>query len=526
MSTPSDPNQLIVFDTTLRDGEQSPGCSMHTHEKLRVGEALAALGVDVIEAGFPIASQGDFESVREIARRIEGPTIAGLARCQSGDIDRAWEAVKDNPRPRIHVFLATSAIHREHKLKMAKEEIVRRAVAGVERAREHCEDVEFSPEDASRTEPDFLAEVVEKAIEAGATTLNIPDTVGYSVPHEYGEVFAMLRRTVRGIEHVVLSAHCHDDLGLAVANSLAAVQNGARQVECTINGIGERAGNAALEEIVMGVRMRGEALDGVTTTIETERLCGVSRMLAMITGTRLPRNKAIVGANAFAHESGIHQHGVLSSRATYEIMDPKWVGADKSQLVLGKHSGKHAVRDRVRALGYSITEESLEGLMPRLKALADRKKSIYDRDLEALLVEEDDAALDGPWKLERLHTSAGTDSQATATVVLTHAEGGKRTEAAVGDGPVHAVFESIRLAAGVELSLKEFEVRNLTAGEDAQGEAIVDVTRDGRTYRGRGLSTDIIEASAEAILDVVNRLVRMDARAEDTTIAYAGHGAD
>src|SRR5438552_2774115 len=353
--------RLIIFDTTLRDGEQSPGASMNLAEKLEVAHALKDLGVDVIEAGFPIASPGDFESVQAIARQVEGPVICGLARCNPEDIDRAWQAVKDSPRPRVHVFLATSAIHREFKLKMAKAEILKRAVEAVARAKSYCADVEFSPEDAARTELDFLAEVVERAIEAGATTLNIPDTVGFAVPSQYAAAIAHLKKHVRGVDKVVLSVHCHNDLGMAVANSLAAVLEGARQIECTVNGIGERAGNCALEEVVMALKTRGDYF-GVHTGIKTERLYPVSRMVCSITGLAVQRNKAIVGRNAFAHESGIHQDGMLKERSTYEIMRPEDVGVPRTDLVLGKHSGRHALRERVVEMGYTLTEEQLETL--------------------------------------------------------------------------------------------------------------------------------------------------------------------
>src|SRR6266404_5878701 len=345
--TMTDDNRLIIFDTTLRDGEQSPGASMNLAEKLEIAQALKDLGVDIIEAGFPIASPGDFEAVQAIARQVQGPTICGLARCNTDDIDRAWQALQEAPKPRIHVFLATSSIHREFKLRMAKEEIVRRAVVAVERAKGYLENVEFSPEDAARTELDFLAEVVEKAVEAGATTINIPDTVGYAVPSQYAAAIVHLKKHVRGIDKVVLSVHCHNDLGMAVANSLAAVREGARQIECTINGLGERAGNCALEEVVMALRTRKDFF-GLETGINTRRLYPISRLVSHVTGIQVQRNKAVVGQNAFAHEAGIHQDGLLKERSTYEIMDPQEVGLPQTELVLGKHSGRHALRQRVR----------------------------------------------------------------------------------------------------------------------------------------------------------------------------------
>lgn len=377
-------DRVKIFDTTLRDGEQSPGCSMNLEEKLKMARTLRDLKVDIIEGGFPVASPGDFEAVQAVAREIEGPSIAGLARCRDEDIDRAWEAVKDSAKPRLHVFLATSAIHREFKLKMAQDEIVRRTREGVARAKELCADVEFSPEDASRTEHEFLAQVVEAAIAAGATTVNIPDTVGYAIPGEFHDLITMLRREVPNIDQAVISVHCHNDLGLAVANSLAAVKAGARQVECTINGIGERAGNASLEEVVMAVRTRRDFFD-VETAIETTGLYYASRLLSGITGMVVQRNKAIVGDNAFAHEAGIHQHGMLMHKSAYEIMRPEDVGIDRSLLVLGKHSGRHAFRDRLRHLGFDLTNTQINEMFAAFKALADRKKEVKDEDIRELV---------------------------------------------------------------------------------------------------------------------------------------------
>lgn len=505
-------DRLIIFDTTLRDGEQSPGASMNLAEKLEIARALHELGVDVIEAGFPIASTGDFEAVQAIARAVQGPTICGLARCNEADIDRAWEALRNAPRPRIHVFLATSAIHREFKLRMAKEEIVRRAVEGVKRAKEYCQDVEFSPEDAARTELDFLAEVVEKAVEAGATTINIPDTVGYAVPSQYAAAIRHLKQNVRGIDKTVLSVHCHNDLGLAVSNSLAAVFEGARQVECTINGLGERAGNAALEEIVMAVRTRADFFQ-VQTSINTKRLCPTSRLVAHITGIQVQRNKAIVGQNAFAHESGIHQDGMLKERSTYEIMRPEDVGLARTELVLGKHSGRHALRERVRALGYHLDEAQLQRVFEGFKALADRKKEVYDADIEALVEAE---IHKGPavWVLEAFTCNAGSGTIPSAAVCLWHKDGTLVRDAVVGDGPVDAVFKAIERATGINVTLRDYRVRSVTVGEDAQGEAILEAEHDGRTFRGRAFSTDIIEASALAFLQVINRIASRQQPAE------------
>jgi 2-isopropylmalate synthase len=498
-------DRLIIFDTTLRDGEQSPGASMNLAEKLEIAHALSELGVDVIEAGFPIASPGDFEAVQAIARQVRRPIICGLARCNPEDIDRAQEALCEAERPRMHVFLATSAIHRDLKLRMAKDEVLRAVIDGVRRAKDFCEDVEFSPEDASRTELDFLTEVVERAVEAGATTVNIPDTVGYAVPEQYAAVIRHLKQTVPGIQNVVLSVHCHDDLGLAVANSLAAIAEGARQVECTINGIGERAGNCALEEVVMALRTRADYFS-LGTAINSRRLCPTSRLVAHVTGIAVQRNKAVVGQNAFAHEAGIHQDGLLKDKSTYEIMKPEDVGLTHTEFVLGKHSGRHALRQRIRELGYHLDEAQLRRVFDGFKALADRKKDVYDADIEALA----EAVIhDGPavWTLESFHTSAGTGTIPTATVCLRQQDGNKVQDAACGDGPVDAVFKTIERIVGVTLKLRDYQVRSVSVGEDAQGEAHIEAEYEGRVLKGRGVSTDIIEASAQAYLQVVNRIV-------------------
>ena len=500
----TDAERLIIFDTTLRDGEQAPGCSMTDREKIRVARALAELGVDVIEAGFPAASDGDFESVRLIAREIRGPIICGLARCGGNDIERAWQALRDAERPRLHVFIATSPIHRQFKLGLGREEVIRRAVEGVRVARALCDDVEFSAEDAARTELDYLAEVVAAVIEAGARTVNIPDTVGYAVPEEFAARIAYLRANVPGIERAVLSVHCHDDLGMAVANSLAAVQAGARQVECTINGIGERAGNCSLEEVVMAVRTRADRLP-VSTGVDTRRLAPTSRLVAAVTGVSVPRNKAVVGENAFAHEAGIHQHGMLRHQETYEIMRPEDVGLGGSRLVLGKHSGRHAFRSRVEALGLALDEAELDRAFQAFKTLADRKKEIFDADIEAIVLRSDDAG-SGPWQLEALRIRSGDGPRASAEVELLHADGQPRRESATGDGPVEAAFRAIERATGVSVELKSFDIRNVTVGEDAQGEAVVSVASGGRTWQGKGFDTDIIQASALAFLQAINRI--------------------
>jgi 2-isopropylmalate synthase len=504
--TESTPERVTIFDTTLRDGEQAPGCSMTLHEKLRVAAALRDLRVDVIEAGFPAASPGDFESVSAIASEIRGPVICGLARCHADDIERTWRAVSPAGRSRIHVFVATSEIHRTYKLHMAKEEIIRRAVESVRHARSLCSDVEFSAEDASRTEPAYLADVVAAVIEAGATTINIPDTVGYTVPSEYADLFRYLRAHVKGIERVTLSVHCHDDLGMAVANSLAAAANGARQIECTINGIGERAGNCSLEEVVMALRTRANHF-GLSTGIDTHRLYPTSRLVASVTGMHVPRNKAIVGENAFAHESGIHQHGMLKHASTYEIMQPEDVGLSRSNLVLGKHSGRHAFRDRARQLGFDLEEDALNRAFAEFKKLADRKKELFDADIEAILMNST-AETVGPWALQELHITAGTGTIAAGAVRLTHSDGRIIDEAAVGDGPIEASFKALERAAGIAMQLRNFEVRSITTGEDAQGEVTVTVEYNGQSYRGQGISTDIVEAGALAYLDVINRVCR------------------
>jgi 2-isopropylmalate synthase len=516
-STPAHPNanpstavceadRVRIFDTTLRDGEQSPGASMNMAEKLELARALAALGVDVIEAGFPIASVGDFEAVRAIAAEVTGSAVCGLARCNDRDIDRTWEAIQFAQQPRIHVFLATSAIHREHKLRMTKAQIIERAVASVRRAKSCCTDVEFSPEDAARTELDFLCEVVQAAIEAGATTVNIPDTVGYATPLQYASVIRVLKDRVPNIDQAIISTHCHDDLGLAVANSLAGCEAGARQVECTINGIGERAGNAAMEEVVMALKTRFDYY-GLTTRIKTERLYPISRMLSTITGMAVQRNKAIVGRNAFAHESGIHQDGMLKDRSTYEIMRPEDVGVPRTDLVLGKHSGRHALRERVTELGYTLTEDQIETLFHDFKALADKKKEIYDDDL-VVLIEKYLEYAPAHWQLVSLHTTAGLHVLPTATIAIRRPDGEVVQDAAIGDGPVDAIFKAVERVTGVRANLHEFVVRSVTQGKDAQGEVTLEleVESGDRSFRGRAASTDIIEASAQAYLNAVNAI--------------------
>ncbi|MHB8899754.1 MAG: 2-isopropylmalate synthase [Thermoguttaceae bacterium] len=503
----SSSRNIVIFDTTLRDGEQSPGASMNLSEKMKVAQALVDLGVDVIEAGFPIASPGDFEAVSQIAKVVRGPAVCGLARCRTEDIDRAWEAVKHAENPRIHVFLATSAIHREHKLKMAKEEIIERAVAGVRRAAAYCPNIEFSPEDAARTEEDFLCQVVEAAIDAGATTVNIPDTVGYAVPAHMGAVISNLRRRVPNIDKAIISVHCHNDLGMAVANSLAAVEAGAGQVECTINGIGERAGNCSLEEIVMALRTRSDYFQA-GTKVFTQRLVPTSRLVSHITGMHVQRNKAIVGRNAFAHEAGIHQDGMLKERTTYEIMKPEDVGFTTSDLVLGKHSGRAALAARAKDLGFSLTGEQLNTVFDAFKRLADKKKEIYDGDLAAL-VEEQIRGVADVWVLDSYQVASGTSRSPHVALTIRKGDEVKSAEMECGDGPIDAIFLAIEKLTGIDVVCNDFRVHSVTVGKDAQGEVTVQLEYEGNLYRGHGVSTDSVEASAKAFLNAINRIVSL-----------------
>ncbi len=498
--------RVLVFDTSLRDGEQAPGFSMNRKQKLRLARELEALGVDIIEAGFPQASPDDFQAVAQIAGQVRDATVCGLSRCLPGDIETTARALEPARAGRIHLFLSTSPLHREHKLGMSTQQVLDTAGEAVRRARALCDDVEFSAEDAFRTEREFLAEVFSVALEAGAATLNAPDTVGYATPAEIAEWFAWLRSHVRDAERAVFSAHCHDDLGMGVANSLAAIGAGARQVECTINGIGERAGNAALEEIVMALRVRAP-LYGVDTRIDARRLYPVSRLLAQITGQSLPRNKAVVGENAFAHESGIHQHGMLKHRGTYEIMHPEDVGFPSTRLVLGKHSGRHALRQRLVELGHDLDEEAMDRVFAGFKDLADRKSEIFDGDLEALVLGRDPEN-PGPWRIEHLHAASHLGSSASVSVKLLHEDGRQVSEAAIGDGPVDAVLRAVERATGENLPLADFHIRSVSEGGDAQGQAVIAVQHDGRAWRGHGYSTDIVEAAAMAALDVANAIAR------------------
>ncbi|NMA84326.1 MAG: 2-isopropylmalate synthase [Epulopiscium sp.] len=496
--------EIKIFDTTLRDGEQSPGCSMNLEEKLEVARQLERLKVDVIEAGFAIASPGDFISVKGIAKIIKDCTVASLARALPKDIDRAWEAIKGATAPRIHMFLATSDLHMEYKLKMSKEQVLEQATAMVRHAKQYCSDIEFSAEDASRSNPSFLYQVLESVIEAGATVINIPDTVGYSTPLEFFELIRGVKENVSNSDRALISVHCHNDLGLGVANTLAAIQAGADQVECTINGIGERAGNAALEEVVMNLHTRKDIFEA-SCRVDTKQLYPTSRLISSITGVQVQPNKAIVGANAFAHESGIHQHGMLANKKTYEIMTPESVGLAKNTLVLGKHSGRHAFEDRLQSLGYALDKEQLDLAFEEFKKLADRKKTVTDRDLEAL-IHQKQIRTPQIYQLERFVINSGNTITATATVRLKKQEEVVE-EVATGDGPIDAAFKALDKLVGIEFSLEDYSLQSVTEGKDAQGEVIVKLKKADNIYTGRGLSTDVIEASVKAYINAVNKIL-------------------
>ena len=496
---------IKIFDTTLRDGEQSPGASMNIDEKLRIARQLQKLNVDVIEAGFPIASVGDFEAVKKVAQTIKGPEIAGLCRATGKDIDRAWEALQHaGEKGRIHTFIATSDIHMKYKLKMTPREVLDAAVKAVKRARSYTSNVEFSCEDAARSDLKFMTEVVGAVIDAGATTVNIPDTVGYTIPFEYFNIIKYLRENVANIDQAVISVHCHNDLGLAVANSIAAVQAGAGQVECTINGIGERAGNCSLEEFVMVLKTRHDILP-FRTSVATEQLTPASRLLTTVTGIVVQPNKAIVGANAFAHEAGIHQHGVLMEKTTYEIMTPESVGLKENLLVLGKHSGRHAFKKKLEELGYELDDPSLNNAFERFKALADLKKEVFDEDLDALVADEVMIRAGEKYKLSHITVTCGSFAVATATVQM-EVDGKQLRTAELGDGPVDATLKAIRKLTRTRAKLQQYNVGSITGGTDAQGEVTVRLEEGGRTVLGRGSSTDIIEASAKAYIHALNRL--------------------
>jgi 2-isopropylmalate synthase len=505
----SDANRVVIFDTTLRDGEQSPGASMTFEEKLEVADLLDALGVDIIEAGFPIASEGDFESVSEVAKRVQNASVAGLARASEKDIDRCAEALRAARRPRIHTFISTSPVHMKYKLQMEPARVLELVASSVTRARNHVAEVEWSAEDGTRTELDFLCRAVEIAIKAGATTINIPDTVGYSTPTEYEALFRTVRERVPNSDRAIFSVHCHDDLGLAVANSLAGVRGGARQIECTINGIGERAGNAALEEVVMAMRTRPDVLP-FHTGIDAKLLTRASKLVSAVTSFPVQHNKAIVGRNAFAHESGIHQDGMLKNAHTYEIMTPESVGVSKTSLVMGKHSGRHAFREKLRELGYDLGENALEDAFKRFKDLADRKKVVYDEDLIALVDDEIVSSHDHI-KVLALMVMAGTHGPQSAALTL-DIDGEKVTHQATGNGPVDAIFNAIKALAPHEATLELFQVHAVTEGTDAQAEVSVRLSEDGKSVTGRGADPDTLVASARAYVSALNKLIAKRAK--------------
>ena len=505
MTTKKSKNDIIIFDTTLRDGEQSPGASMNLSEKIRIAEILEDMGVDVIEAGFPIASDGDFEAVNEIAKIIKGSTVCGLARSSKGDIDRCAEAIKPAASGRIHTFISTSPLHMKYKLQMEPEDVRQAVIDSVTLARNYTDDVEWSCEDGSRTEHDFMCQTIESAIDAGATTINIPDTVGYAMPMEYAAMIEMVMNRVPNIDKAIISVHCHNDLGMAVANSLAAVQVGARQVECTINGLGERAGNAAMEEIIMGLRTRPDHLP-YNTNIKSELITKASKLVSTVTGFTVQPNKAIVGANAFAHEAGIHQDGVLKNAQTYEIMTPESVGLTESKLVMGKHSGRHAFREKLIELGYDLGDNAVQDAFKRFKDLADVKKDVYDEDIIAIV---DDAVIrtNDIINLEKLEVLCGTEQQPPKASMTLNVDGEKKLAEMTGDGPVDAIFKGIKQLTGMEPHLQLYQVHAVTQGTDAQAEVTVRLEEDGKTVNGQGADTDTMVASARAYINALNKLL-------------------
>lgn len=503
-------DKVLFFDTTLRDGEQSPGASMNLKEKIQVAHQLANMGVDIIEAGFPISSPGDFESVKSIAQQVKGPIIAGLARANEKDITACWNSVKYSKKPRIHTFIATSDLHIEKKLQKTREQVFDMAVKAVRFAKKYCDDVEFSAEDASRSDINYLCSIVEAVIAEGAKTVNIPDTVGYKMPEEFGNLIATVKKNVPNIDKAVISVHCHNDLGLAVANSLAAIANGARQVECTINGIGERAGNAAIEEIVMALKTR-EYYFNVGYNLKTSEIYKSSKLVSNITGIVVQPNKAVVGANAFAHESGIHQDGMLKDRNTYEIMCPEAVGVPESLLVLGKHSGRHAFTRRIKDLGYTLESSIQESLFEKFKILADKKKCVFDDDIIAL-VEEGISGVQETYFIDYVNVTSGVNVIPTATVRLKKTDKSKIEtvqEASCGTGPVDAIYQAIDKITKMKVELVDYSLRAVSGGEDAQGEVNIKVKYKGSTYTGKGTSTDITEASAKAYIHAINKIVVM-----------------
>ncbi|HOM61690.1 MAG TPA: 2-isopropylmalate synthase [Anaerohalosphaeraceae bacterium] len=497
--------KVLFFDTTLRDGEQSPGAALSVSEKLKIAHQLAKLGVDIIEAGFPVSSPAQFEATRLCAEQIQGPVICALARANEKDITAAGQAIQPAAKRRIHVFIATSPIHMEYKLRKKPEQVLKMAVEAVKMARQFTDDVEFSPEDACRSEMQFLYEILAAVIEAGATTLNIPDTVGYVLPCEYGQIITNIKQNVKGIEGVIISTHCHDDLGMATANTLAGVKSGARQVECTINGIGERAGNAALEEIVMAIHTRQDFFENLSTGIDTRQIYRTSQLVSQLTGFVIQPNKAIVGRNAFAHESGIHVDGILKKRETYEIMTPQMIGLESSRVVLGRHSGRHAFLDRCKQIGYDLAENEIENAYQKFLELADRKKEIFDEDIAAIINNEV-RSVEKMFDLNYLLVACGTGTLPTASVRV-RVRDQIRQAAAYGDGPVDAAYEAIRQAVGKAPKLISYSIRAITEGKDALGETTVRIENEqGRRFIGRGVSTDIIEASAKAYVDAINRM--------------------
>jgi 2-isopropylmalate synthase len=500
-------DRVYIFDTTLRDGEQAPGFSMTAEEKLQMALQLARLGVDVIEAGFAAASKGDFEAVKLIAEEVKGPVICSLARALERDIELAAQALEGAERKRIHTFIATSEIHMKYKLRLPPEEVLERAERAVAFARRFTDDVEFSCEDATRSQREFLYRIIERAIKAGATVINIPDTVGYAVPEEFAQLIEDIRNNVPNIDKAIISVHCHDDLGMAVANSLMAVKHGARQVECTINGIGERAGNAAMEEIVMALKVRKDFFGGLYTNINTKELYKTSRLLCRITGSFVPPNKAVVGDNAFAHESGIHQHGVLSNPLTYEIMSPEDVGFPSTRIVLGKHSGRHALKSKLKEMGYELSEEEIDKIFEKFKALADKKKEVYEEDLEAIIYEEVmKIEEEEPVKVLHYQVQTGDKLLPTATVVLSYM-GEERTATSTGNGPVDAVIKAIQKALGIEPKLLDFSIKALTPNTDAQAESRLVIELGGIKSSGRGVDVDVIKASVQGFVDALNRAI-------------------
>jgi 2-isopropylmalate synthase len=504
-------DRVVIFDTTLRDGEQAAGATLNIQEKLEIARQLERLGVDVIEAGFPASSAGDFEAVRAISQEVRKPVICALTHANLQAIDRAWDAVKNARRARIHVFLSSSDIHMNYQLRRTRDEILSMTREAVLHAKKLCHDVEFSPMDATRTEPVFLLKVVEVAIKAGATTVNIPDTVGYAIPREFGELIRSIVTRVNNAVHAVISVHCHNDLGLAVANSLEAVRQGARQIECTVNGIGERAGNASMEEVVMAIKTRNDLLN-FNTGIRTEEIYRSSRLVSELTGFQVQPNKAIVGANAFRHQSGIHQDGIIKKSITYEIIDPKSVGIPASSLVMGKLSGRHAFKERLAELGYTLPDAEFSRAFESFKQLADKKKEVTDRDIESLVAEERRTFTE-VYSLDHVGVSCGSGSIPTATVRLIGPRGKVLADAALGTGPVDAVYKAINRIVGVPNTLTEFSVNSVTEGIDAIGEVLIRIESDGVTYTGRGAATDIIVASAKAYMNALNRLLAVGKKA-------------